>query len=256
MPGFFKKLPSLDEGASYLLGFLSGYIATDGSVQKDGGTTISSSKEENILFAEAICQRFGIRNTGVKKAMRKGYGLVKTPLYSLRIETGALPPDFYQLKKQKCRAKGYVYRDEWKVVSIKKTKRRENVYCFSVPQTGNFVLEGNILTGNCAGGYSPDSTERLIYSYRDANNLPHATFEVQKNNNEIVQIKGKGNGPIHPRYIHPILEFLKVIGMEIRPNDMVNLGYHHIHKDHLNFLKKNKTAMKQVAIINNEVYAF
>ncbi len=118
-----------------------------------------------------------------------------------------------------------------------------------------FQREG-FLMNHCAGGYSPDNQSRHIYSYRDKNNMPHATFEVQKENNEIIQIKGKGNGPIHPKYIHPILAFLKSVGMEIRPNDMVNLGYHHIHKDHIEFLSKISGTQKQMTMINGEAYAF
>lgn len=76
------------------------------------------------------------------------------------------------------------------------------------------------LMNHCVGGYDPSESDCLIYSYRDSQNMPHATFEVRKNSEEIVQIKGKGNGPIHPKYIHPILAFLKSIGMEIRPYDM------------------------------------
>ncbi len=118
-----------------------------------------------------------------------------------------------------------------------------------------FQREG-FLMSHCAGGYSPDNENCHIYSYRDGENIPHATFEVRKENNEIIQIKGKGNGPIHPKYIHPILAFLKTIGMEVRPNDMVNLGYHHIHKDHIEFLKKIVGAWEQVEEINGEFYAF
>lgn len=118
-----------------------------------------------------------------------------------------------------------------------------------------FQREGFFMS-HCAGGYNPDSQTQQIYSYRDKANMPHATFEVQKENSEIIQIKGKGNGPIHPKYIHPILEFLKAIGMEIRPSDMVNLGYHHIHKDHTAFLKGIPGAWEQIAEINGEIYAF
>lgn len=117
-----------------------------------------------------------------------------------------------------------------------------------------FQREG-FLMSRCAGGYSPDSKDCLIYSYRDAKNMPHATFEVRKNNNEIVQIKGKGNGSIHPKYIHPILAFLKTIGMEIRPNDMQNLGYYHIHKDLIEMLKMYDRASEQITMINGEAYA-
>lgn len=116
-----------------------------------------------------------------------------------------------------------------------------------------FSREG-FLMNHCVGGYSL-SDDRLIYSYRDKKNMPHATFEIHKSDNEIVQIKGKGNGSIHPKYIHPILEFLKVIGMEVRPNDMVNLGYYHLPKEHAGYLKKSPKAWKQVCEVNGEIYA-
>ncbi len=117
-----------------------------------------------------------------------------------------------------------------------------------------FQREG-FLMSHCVGGYSPDDKNCLIYSYRDKQNMPHATFEVQKNNESINQIKGKGNGPIHPKYIHPILAFLKSIGMEIRPNDMINLGYHHIHSDNVAYLMKSARAAAQITMINGEAYA-
>lgn len=110
------------------------------------------------------------------------------------------------------------------------------------------------LMSHCVGGYALNDSVH-IYSYRDENNMPHATFEVQKNSDEIVQIKGKGNGPIHPKYIHPILAFLKTVGMDIRPSDMKNLGYYHINKECLDFLKKTE-AWSQVTMISGEAYAY
>lgn len=118
----------------------------------------------------------------------------------------------------------------------------------------SFEREG-FLMSHCVGGYSPNTNDMFIYSYRDEKNMPHATFEVRKNGGEIVQIKGKGNGPIHPKYIHPISAFLKSVGMEIRPNDMKNLGYYHIHKDHIEFLKGINGAWEQVTMIGGEAYA-
>lgn len=111
------------------------------------------------------------------------------------------------------------------------------------------------LMSHCVGGYSPDDKNCLIYSYRDSKNMPHATFEVRKDDEMINQIKGKGNGPIHPKYIHPILAFLKSIGMEIRPHDMRNLGYYHLDKTHLDYLRKIPKAWSQVTMISGEAYA-
>lgn len=82
---------------------------------------------------------------------------------------------------------------------------------------------------HCVGSYNPEKS--TIYSYRDADNIPHATFEVTGNGNQIQQIKGKGNGPIHPRYIDAILTFLQVIGVKVRPSEMKNLGYTHLDKE-------------------------
>jgi hypothetical protein len=115
-----------------------------------------------------------------------------------------------------------------------------------------YKREGYLMR-HCLGGYDPKS-EVSIYSYRDKKNLPHATFEVREGNNEIVQIKGKGNGPIHPKYIYPILEFLKSIGQEVRSSEMENLGYYHVHKDLVEFVKNLKGVEDQITVIYGELY--
>ncbi len=123
-------------------------------------------------------------------------------------------------------------------------------------KTKKALQREGFLMSHCVGGYDVANEDCHIYSYRDAKNLPHATFEVRKANDEIVQIKGKGNGAIHPKYIHPILAFLNVIGMQIRPSDMVNLGYHHLDKHHLPFIEKFPGAREQVVMIKGEAYAY
>lgn len=123
-------------------------------------------------------------------------------------------------------------------------------------KTKSAMQREGFLMSHCAGGYVPENADCHIYSYRDAKNMPHATFEVRKNNNEIVQIKGKGNGPIHPRYIHPILAFLQTIGMQVRPSDMRNLGYYHIERGQLELFKLYEGAEEQMVVIAGESYAF
>lgn len=82
------------------------------------------------------------------------------------------------------------------------------------------------LMRHCLGGYSPGSSD--VYSLRDKDNEPHVTFEITKGGDSVQQVKGKGNGSIHPRYIDPTLSFLKKMGIEVRTSEMKNLGYYHV----------------------------
>jgi len=78
------------------------------------------------------------------------------------------------------------------------------------------------LMRHCVASYYGKDTE--IYSLRDKNNMPHCTIE--KDN----QIKGKGNGDIHPKYIDYVVKFLEHIGMTVGDNEMAHLGYVNIEK--------------------------
>lgn len=117
----------------------------------------------------------------------------------------------------------------------------------------SYEREGFFMS-HCLGGYSPQSDVE-IYSYRDTLNKPHATFEVRKNGGEVTQIKGKGNGAIHPKYIAPILDFLSAIGQKPRPSEMKNLGYYHIDQVHHEFVKSIIGADKKLITLHGELYA-
>lgn len=66
-------------------------------------------------------------------------------------------------------------------------------------------------------GYADSGKE--IYSLRDADNMPHCTMERDQ------QIKGKGNGDIHPKYIDYVVRFLEHMDMKVRDSEMEHLGY-------------------------------
>lgn len=112
--------------------------------------------------------------------------------------------------------------------------------------------EGNLMS-HCLGGYEIRQGFD-IFSLRDKSNNPHATFEVAKDQEEFLQIKGKGNGEIHPKYIDRVLSFLKKIGFDLRPSDMRNLGYYHINPTHLEFIKNKIGKNEKLVHLNNEYY--
>ena len=92
-----------------------------------------------------------------------------------------------------------------------------------------FEREGFLMRHCVASYYNRQDIE--VYSYRDKENEPHATFEVLSSNGQIQQIKGKGNGSIHPKYIKPVVAFLKKLGVPVRSSEMKNLGYINVDKE-------------------------
>lgn len=120
--------------------------------------------------------------------------------------------------------------------------------------TDAYKREG-FLMRHCLGGYGLNKNIE-IYSYRDSKNDPHATFEIQKNHGTISQIKGKGNGPIHPKYINDILVFLEIIGQKPRQSEMTNLGYYYIDKEHKDFVLSLDGSNTNTVTLYNDLYAY
>lgn len=85
-----------------------------------------------------------------------------------------------------------------------------------------YQREGKIMC-HCVGSYY--GKDDKIYSLRDKLNMPHATLSKSSQ-----QIKGKGNGLIHPKYIKYVVEFLEYLKIEVRYNEMKNLGYIDVEK--------------------------
>lgn len=145
-PKSFKQLPSIDESNEYLLGFLCGYTATDGSLSK-GKVTITSVKKENVDFVRDICGILGVRCGEVKKYISKTSYVGPTTYYSISFSAERLGKEFFINPHHKLEDK--VYKPvNWEVVSITEGVKQE-VFCAIVPNKKSFVIEGNILTHNC-----------------------------------------------------------------------------------------------------------
>jgi DNA primase len=154
LPAFFKERPSLDESPSYLLGWLAGYLATDGHVSKDGTVMLNSAHRENLEFVRQLCTRVGLGTYGITEPRRVGLGNEESSLFRLHFINEDLTEDFFLLSEHRIRFAGSEkqwVRRGWIVRSVEPTDRVEEVFCAIVPETHSFVLEDNILTGNCFG---------------------------------------------------------------------------------------------------------
>lgn len=155
LPKYFKKAPPLDEGASYLAGWLAGYIAADGSVADDGMVSISSSKEESMDLVVKVANRLGISHRGIRAGEitvnfpndydRNGEKQMKylVTFDKLNFPTNLLIIPEHLRKYQESGEAKYV-RNRWKIDGVISREDREMVYCIDVPGYNNVTLSGNI----------------------------------------------------------------------------------------------------------------
>lgn len=152
LPKYFKSAPDLSMDKSYLYGFLAGYFAADGHITENGGVRISSSKKENLELVRDICSKIGISTCPIRVQNRIGIDQTEpSELFSISLGGYFLTESFFLIKEHKERFLNHVYDKpkDWKIVSVEKTDIIDEVYCAQVPETHSFVIEGNILTGNC-----------------------------------------------------------------------------------------------------------
>lgn len=169
LPRFFKSPPPPDESIPYLYGWLAGYFAADGHVAKDGTVMLNSADREVLEYVRTTCARLGIGTYGITRQDRQGFpNREKSALYRLHLINEDLTEEFFLLDPHRARFtsahKGFTRRG-WAIRSVEKTDRVEEVFCAVVPQGHAFVLEDNILTGNCfgchAGGDAFDFVMRI-----------------------------------------------------------------------------------------------
>ena len=168
IPRHFKSSPNLHECKSYLYGFLAGYFAADGSINKKACTAhIDSAKESNMLMVREICAILGIGTSFIRQGehtVNHRGEMRKFKSYRIYLNLEHLTVDFFLLTKHceiylEWQQRGGRHRDKFIVESVEETDREEEVFCATVPGKGCFTLADNILTGNCGFCSTKDIVE-------------------------------------------------------------------------------------------------
>ena len=167
MPAYFKtERPPLTESLSYLFGWLAGYFAADGDVAKDGCISLNSARREDLEYVRDLCTRIGVGTYGIREYIRTGFEGYTGPMYRLTLMGEDLPEDFFLISAHRERfvsAHKKYERRGWVVEAIEDHGEIEEVFCPVVDGTHAFVLEDNILTGNCHGcGQGGDAIKFLM----------------------------------------------------------------------------------------------
>lgn len=157
-----KSLPSEEETESYMVGFFRGWLAADGYIGSKQVTICVGSAEEKWL--RRIMPKYGIYFSGTSVLPEKtNFGERKKDSRHLGIWRYSLTKDDIIIERK--RDKFVPMTMERTVVGVQKTNRTEEVFCVTVPNYHNFVIERGILTGNCAyvACDSPRVFDEILY---------------------------------------------------------------------------------------------
>lgn len=134
-----------------------------------------------------------------------------TPGHSWRVR--AVNTDTKEVKKQEVQTKHlkpkmelwdvYDRAHRWTVISVEKTDREEEVFCAVVENTHEFVIEGDILTGNCllldvedTRQAWADLSRRSVEGLSTGAGIGVVYSKIRPNGSPIRGMGGKATGPI------------------------------------------------------------
>lgn len=163
LPNTFKSLPAPTASASYWYGFLSGFLAADGTCDTYGCAMLTQIKKETLEAIVAQLPRIGMC-AGPVRAQRRTVDITlggKTPrIYDSTIhfvtllKRFMLPQDFIIPAHREKFTKNFKGGNYGRYISIKAvttTDREELVYCCVEMETHRIVVDNGILTSQCYG---------------------------------------------------------------------------------------------------------
>ena len=143
-----KELPDDNETESYLLGFIRGWLAADGSVTKGSQVSLCVSTDGKVwLYRNSERLGFTIQRE-YKQSSETNYGKRRQDSWIMYFSRSSMIKEDFLCSWKRANFKPL--KSHFVVKEVKPTGTIESVYCAEVPDTNTFVLEGGLVTGNCA----------------------------------------------------------------------------------------------------------
>ncbi len=165
-PGHWKELPAAEASASYWYGFVSGFFAADGCVDRRDGCAVLVQECKRPL--QAIIDQ--LPRIGMVAGELREYDCETTPpgrktpnknrMAYVNLLKQFMQPDDFLIPKhreyfEKHRKPNSKYGQWMRIKAVTETDRVEEVYCCVEPDTHRFVVSNGVLTSNCYGnGFS------------------------------------------------------------------------------------------------------
>jgi hypothetical protein len=160
LPGHFKELPPNEASASYWYGFVSGFLAADGTVDTHGCAMLTQCNRATLEAIEAQLPRIGMVAGPIRSQVRdttiRGRSYKEHEIFFMTLlKQFVTPEDFilpYHREKFEARWDPNSKYGQWiRIQAVRDTERYEEVFCCVEMETHRIVIENGILTGQCYG---------------------------------------------------------------------------------------------------------
>ncbi|MER7477403.1 LAGLIDADG family homing endonuclease [Streptomyces sp. NPDC126510] len=152
LPRLWKAAPDFRETRAFLLSWLAGYFAADGTVTEDGSARIGSASEDALGLVRSVAAICGIRYGPLRTSMRVGTGTQPTPLHTVTITAPDLPDWFFVIEEHRRRVAARAdIREQhvrhWIVDEVQPTGQQAEVSTVHVPGVDALALSEDLMTG-------------------------------------------------------------------------------------------------------------
>lgn len=145
-----KELPSGEETDSYLLGFIRGWLASDGSLTKKGNQVSICGNEKSRDWLLRYAEKVGFSPSRVQQQPEEtNLGKRKESSYKVYFHGNCLIYADLLASWHRDIFKGPVKTD-YVVSAVTPLGEKGKVFCAEVPDTNTFTLSSGLVTGNCA----------------------------------------------------------------------------------------------------------
>lgn len=156
-----KRLPEA-ETPEYVLGFMRGWMAADGSIGKNSHVTLAVTAEGLEWFDREATKVGFVKQNVYEYSQKTNFGDRKKRLFCLTVDRSSCVVEDFIIERK--REKFIPMKSSFTVVSVMESELQE-VFCAEVPDTNTFVLEKGLVTGNCSALPidSPRAFDEVLY---------------------------------------------------------------------------------------------